>query len=687
MKFPPVSGLACAALLLAAALAHADVKLPALISDHMVLQKADAVPVWGKADAGEEVAVTLDRQTRKTVADAQGRWRVDLDLKDARPGPWTMSVQGRNTITVSDVMVGEVWIASGQSNMEFSLKEVLESQAEIAQAANPLLRHFDVENSAKPQPVEDCKGSWVVAAPDTAGKFSAVGYYFGKMLQRELKVPVGILNTTWGGSSCEAWTSREALSRDPQMKESVDRLLEKIEQYPRQKECFVAEFSAWLKARGREDKPCASPEAFAGLDVSTEGWTPVTMPGKISAAEFAGNGAIWVRRDVDVPEASANKPLQVELGVFAGYQTVFWNGQKLNEMTYETYPGKGYYSRSSVPANLVKAGRNVLALRIYAPVEAPKLTNQPTRLQANPIPLDGVWLAKAEYAFPPLEAAVLATAPVPPDQAMLPHHVTANLFNGMLNPLIPYAMRGVIWYQGEANASRAVQYRLTFPRMIEDWRQRWGRGDFPFYFCQLANYMAKARVPKESEWAELREAQSMTLKLPRTGQAVLIDAGESDDIHPRNKADVGRRLALIALANDYGKPVASSGPVYEGMQSERGKIRLKFSHTDGGLVARPVPETYGVRLSLGRTAPLIRNAPKSELEGFALCGEDRKWVWAEARIEGESVLVWSTAVQTPVAVRYGWADNPTCNLYNGAGLPAAPFRTDNFPELTREKFY
>jgi sialate O-acetylesterase len=252
----------------------------------------------------------------------------------------------------------------------------------------------------------------------------------------------------------------------------------------------------------------------------------------------------------------------------------------------------------------------------------------------------------------------------------------------MVAPLIPYAISGVIWYQGESNIGRAWQYRTAFPLLIKDWRRQWGQGDFPFYFCQLANFKEKQAEPGESVWAELREAQSATLALPRTGQAVLIDIGESRDIHPRNKKPAGERLAALALANNYEQAIPFSGPVYESSQFADGKAVLHFKHTDGGLVARPLPDTFDVETKIKETAPLIRNSPESELEGFAICGEDKKWGWARAMIDGDTVIVWSEKIPSPVAVRYAWADNPTGNLYNGAGLPASPFRTDDFPLTT-----
>ncbi len=294
----------------------------------------------------------------------------------------------------------------------------------------------------------------------------------------------------------------------------------------------------------------------------------------------------------------------------------------------------------------------------------------------------GPTVSKVEYAL----AAPAPDKPAPQFPAapsVSPENTATYLYNGMINPILSYAISGAIWYQGESNAGRAYQYRTAFPLMITDWRKHWGQGDFPFYFVQVANYQPKASAPGESGWAELREAQNMALKLPNTGQAVIIDAGESDDIHPRNKAIVGQRLARIALARDYGeKDLVYSGPTYKSMKVDGSKVRLSFDHIGGGLVAKELPATYLKKYLTNETATLVRNTPSSELEGFAVCGDDKKWSWADAKIDGNEVVVWSDKVPNPIAVRYGWADNPTCNLYNKGGLPASPFRTDDFPGVT-----
>jgi len=683
MKLPPWTIPALSAALLIPCV-RADVKLPAIISNHMVLEKTAKVPVWGMADPGEEVSVTLNGQTVKATADEKGRWATALNLKDSAAGPFEMTIAGKNKLVLSDVVIGEVWVASGQSNMEWGMKNTLNAEQEIAASANPLLRQFLVKKNAAMEPTPEADGAWIAASPETTGSFTAVGYYFGKKLQNELKMPVGLINTSWGGTHSEAWTSEEAIDTLPDLKATADRLKSLVKDYPEKKKAFIEALSRWIKENAREDKPVADASLYAGPGISTEGWIPVNLPGFVKAPGLPEAGAVWLRKEVTLAKTGANVPLSLPID---GYDSVYWNGKLLKQTTFQDFQGLGQvrrYGPYDIPADAVLEGKNVLAIRLYEPVSAAKFTGDP---KIGPVSLAGEWQAKAEYDFPALDAQKIAAAPQPPATSPGPQNVASSLFNGMINPILPYAISGAIWYQGESNAGRAFQYRTAFPLMISDWRKQWNQGDFPFYFCQLANFMAKKPEPGDSAWAELREAQSMTLKLPNTGQAVLIDIGESADIHPRNKKDAGERLALIALAKDYGKTIPFSGPVYDSMKVENGRAVLAFKNADGGLVAKPLPQTYDIKSQTKETAPLVRNSPNSPLEGFMICGEDKKWVWADAKIDGNSVIVSSEKVPAPVAVRYAWTENPTCNLYNGAGLPASPFRTDDFPTTTLANKY
>jgi sialate O-acetylesterase len=663
-----------------ALLTPADVTLPAIFSTHAVLQKSEKVPIWGKAAPNESVTVTLDQATATATAGADGKWQVVLDLKNEGPGPFNLTAKGSNLVTVSDVLVGEVWLCSGQSNMYFPLNQSKNAAAEIAQSANPMLREFTVAEAAVPAPADEAKGQWVASSPQTSGGFTAVGYFFGKRLQQELKVPIGLIHSSRGGSPVEAWTSADALAADPDLKAGMEKAQADFTGYQNAN----AQYLAWEQKYQRQDHPLpASLDPFTSPTAPTTDWTPLKLPGSFSAAGVPEAGAIWLRRKITIPpDFAAHHGWPLYVADFKDPVVIYLDGKKV-----AAGDANGNGLPVSIAAPELHPGESTLAIRIFSP------TGDPDKIhfaKKDTIPLDGDWLAKAEFTLPPLDGDAKTTLPVlvPPPKRALPHFIASYLFNGMINPLIPYALAGTIWYQGESNSGGGLQYRTSFPMMIKDWRQRWGQGDFPFYFCQLANIEDYQRIPGDSKLAELREAQTMTLSLPNTGQAILIDIGESTHaaVHPTDKLDVGNRLALIALAKTYGKQIAYSGPMYDSMAVEGDKIRIKFKFTDGGLVAKPIPATYQPLSSKPDTKPLARNVPDSQLEGFAICGDDHKWTWANASIDGTDVVVSSAQVPKPVAVRYAWADNPLCNLYNGAGLPACPFRTDSFPGISLDKY-
>jgi sialate O-acetylesterase len=469
-------------------LARADVKLPAIFSDHAVLQRDMPLPIWGWAEPGEEVTVTIAGQTKKATADEKGKWRVTLEPLSVGE-PLVLVAEGKNRLERKDILVGEVWLCSGQSNMEWPVSLSTNADLEIASARHPRLRLVRVKGEGSQTTVEDFDGGWQRCNPQSVAGFSAVGYYFGRELQKHLGVPVGLIDNSWGGSACESWIRKDKLE---------------------------------------------------------------------------------------------GKPL---------YESMLANWKKV-EAEFD--------------------------------VEKAKKEGTPNPLVGNQRP--------------------------------------ANLYHARVGPVLGYGIRGAIWYQGETNAGRAYQYRDMFPLMIETWREDWKQGDFPFYWAQLADFMAEKSEPGESNWAELREAQTMTQdRLPNTGQAVIIDIGEGADIHPRNKIEVGKRLARWALARDYGKKIVSKSPRYESMEVRDGAAIVKFKDAGGGL----------------------RAVDTAELQGFAIAGADRKWFVAEAKfVAPDQVSVSSQNVPAPVAVRYAWADNPVCNLYNQVGLPLTPFRTDDWPGVT-----
>jgi sialate O-acetylesterase len=653
-----------------AALDAAELRLPSIFSDHMVLQCSKAVPVWGWGDAGEQVVVEFAGQTKSTTANADGRWTVNLDALDASADSREMVVRSPNrshSVKIADVIVGEVWVGGGQSNMEFDMKAIPGVAAEIEAPTNPTLRQFHVlKNPSSRNPADDVQGFWTFARPGTTEDFIAAGYYFAKQVQRELKTPVGLIKVCWGGSKVEPWISPDSLARVPELAtaaKNMDALSE------RNKSAYLE----WLKQTKREDRPAADVESFTIGPASKEnGWVTVRDNGPSSDPTLPRLGAFWFRKKVALTARQTGAVQMLQFGPSAQFDQVYWNGTLIGARDVDSFTGLTSVRHYLIPPALLKEGVNHLAVRIFAPAEQPGFSWPPS-VGSTKIP-DG-WMAKAEYALPPLEPAAKQAVPPLTGQHVLP----ARLFHGMVHPILPYAIRGVLWYQGESNTGNASLYRTTFPLLIRDWRQHWKQGDFPFYFCQLANYRPKTEQPGESIWADLREAQAKTLSVPNTGMAVLIDTGESEDIHPQSKQVAGERLARIALAKTYGLDVSHSGPVYASMRVESSAIRLFFDHLGGGLVAKELPATYDVMCKAGKTAPLARNSPHSQLEGFAICGTDGKWIWADARIDGETVLVSSGRVATPVAVRYGWSDNPTCNLYNAADLPASPFRTDDFP--------
>jgi sialate O-acetylesterase len=649
-------------LVLAPAAAVGEVRLPAVIGSNMVLQRGMKVPIWGWAGPGEKVTVALGKQTRSAEAGTDGKWQLHLDAMKAG-GPFEMTVSGENTITLTNVLVGEVWVGSGQANMEMSVGGCLNAPKEIASANYPKIRLFTVKKKAAAKPQADAAASgWVPCAPRTVGGFSAAAYFFGRHLHRELGVPIGLIHTSWGGTPVESWTSRPALEGQESFRKRLEETDRAIANYPQAIVAYRKKVAEWQKQMAElkaKLQAGGDTQGWPGPDLDTKGWKPMKLPQHWESAGLNIDGCVWFRKPVDLPDSWAGKDLSLTLGPIDDDDVTYFNGEKIGQTKLWTTPRK-----YTVPSKLVRAGRNVLAVRVYDGRGGGGICGKPEQMALalaadgdKKISLAGEWLYRVELALLPRPGA-----PFGPENPWLP----AGLYNGMIHPLIPYAMRGAIWYQGEANAGRAYQYRKLFPAMITDWRKNWQQGDFPFLFVQLANFLPAPVEPGDSTWAELREAQLMTLSLPATGMAVIIDIGDAKDIHPKNKQDVGKRLALAARGTVYGQRIVYSGPIYRSMKVEGGKIRLRFDHVGGGLVAR------------GPDAP--------KLKRFAIAGADRKFVWADARIDGEAVVVWSDKVAEPVAVRYAWAENPEgCNLYNAEGLPASPFRTDDWPGVTAGK--
>ncbi len=534
-------------------IALADVKLPAIFGDHMVLQRGQKVPVWGTADAGEAVTVTIGETKANTTAGADGKWSVKLDSLTASEKPSDVTVAGKNTITFHDVLVGDVWVASGQSNMQFGMSNAHNSKDEIPKADHPLIRLFVVRSTIALEPKADCVGQWAVCTPESVTRFSAAGYFFAREIQEDQKVPVGMIGTYVGGTPAEAWTSLEVLKATPETQKAAEQV-------------------EFRRANMADLKEKYEKETLPAFEGKHKKWV-----------EDGGQDALnQFRKDLAATNAAKQPP-----------------------------PVK--------PAN----------------------------------------------ATEPMK-------PAPPDADS---HLGSVLYNGMVAPIIPYAIKGAIWYQGEANGGAPMTYRALFPAMINDWRTRWGQGDFPFIWVQLAPYApgwkpTNAPTQAVNNWAGLREAQTMTLKLPNTGQAVIMDIGSADNIHPTDKIDVGHRLALAARHVAYGEDIVYSGPTYDAIKIESDKVAVSFKNVNGGLAILPKPVTREGEVPVAG----------DKLTGFSIAGPDKRFVWADAVIDGDKVIVSSPEVKEPVAVRYGWAGYIECNLYNKDGLPAGPFRSDDWSD-------
>ena len=681
-RFPLIRWLACSALLLAASAAlvsgaraqEAKPFLHPLFTDNMVLQRGTADPVWGWATPGSAVVVRVAGKSAKATAGADGKWTARVGPL-AAGGPYTLTVSGERAVTLKNVLVGDVWLCSGQSNMQFGVQNLADAKEEIARANHPKIRLFSVPLVTGDTPRALVSGSWQVCTPETIqqgswGGFSAVAYFFGRDLQKALGVPIGLIHSSWGGTPAEAWTSAEALDRLPdfhpvitaqaQARQDPNGFAQRIEAWyakhdpgsaPAAPTPAVSTAASNTAANNAADGGAPAPAAHTWADpaLDTSGWKTMRLPTaweRSGAPEMAVfDGVVWFRREFDLPAAWAGKDLTLHLGPIDDRDTTYVNGRAIGGLN--DYQALRDYK---IPAADLKPGRNVLAVRVLDTGGEGGLDGKPEQMRleapgAPAVSLAGAWLYKIGA---PLPAGDPAPSPGGGDQ-----NTPTFLYNAMIAPLVPFGMKGAIWYQGEANVGRARQYQALLPAMIGDWRGRFG-GPFPYLIVQLANFLPAQPEPGESAWAELREAQARTARrVPRAGLAVAIDIGEAGDIHPKNKQEVGRRLALAAEAVAYGKPVEDSGPIFVGMTVSGSAATLRFGHAAGGLVAKG----------------------GGPLKGFAVAGPDGRFVWADARIAGDTVVVSAPSVSAPADVRYAWADNPVCNLYNKAGLPAVPFRT------------
>ncbi|SPE27807.1 putative glycosyl hydrolase [Candidatus Sulfotelmatomonas gaucii] len=617
-----------------------------LFGDDMVLQRGKVDSIWGWSDPGDRVRVQVGNKTASGVADADHRWQVQI-----RPpktgGPYTVRIIGHQTVELHNVMVGDVWLCTGQSNMLVPLGGALNGADEVKAANYPDIRFFDLFGHSAYNHTGWIAGSWKVVLPETAARVSAVAYYFAREVQKDVHIPIGLIVDAVGGTPAEAWTSAAALRplKDFDVPlDLVDRLAgEGAPEYGNYIQHWYDQYDIGLKGN------------WAAPDFDDSTWKPVTLPGGFAELGVPDTPALaWFRKEIDLPDPLPAGRAMMFLGIIERMDTVWVNGQEAGGSAWVENP-RVYFMRPGV----LKPGRNIIAIRIMKTKPDGGFMSKPEGLHLvlgdnSNIPLAGAWKGQLSVdARPPhLLPIGYQNWPVMP----------TVLYEGMLKPVAPLSIAGVLWYQGEENSTRAYEYRKVLPAMIADWRNLFGQGNFPFYIVSLPRFKQRSATPVDGdEWAETRESQAITAaSVPNSCLAVTIDTGDPDDIHAKDKLPVGQRLAYCALAKHYGKHVVYSGPTLKSVDRLPSSIRVHFVHTDGGLVVRG-----------------------DKLREFSVAGEDRKWYWADARIDGNTVVVSSPSVPHPKEARYAWQSNPEATLFNGAGLPAAPLRTDTWPGITQ----
>ena len=626
-------------------------QLASVFSDHAVLQRGMPVKVWGTAKAGEAVTVAICGNEYGTVADTQGKWEVVLPSHEAG-GPYEIRVSSDGeTRVVRDVLFGEVWLCSGQSNMEFKVKEARDAAKEMRMADYPMIRAVNVPHVLDGTPQDGVEAAWEICSPATVGNFTAVGYFYALNLYKALNVPVGIINASWGSTGVRTWMSLEAFDRLPaRMKSDYNPLA--LNDFARFRQENAGNKRRFEQALAN-DRGMA--ERWYEPDTDIAGWEEMSVPGAwVSTALGNSLGNVWYCRKVQLPESAAGRPGVLSLGIIDDGDIAWVNGVKVGE-------GRGAGKRRIYPVDegVLRSGENTVTVQVNNSsytggfISVPDDYYLETGGDKVRYPLSGKWKCRASAVSMDFGY-----------NEILPNIAPSLLFNAMIHPFVGFAIRGAVWYQGEHDTKRAYDYRTMFPALIEDWRAQWGH-DFPFFWVSLANMNPEDPSPKDSQWAELREAQTMALSLPNTGQAVIYDIGDALNIHPLNKQDVGRRLALLARNKVYGeKDLVCEGPVYDSFRIDGDKIVVRFAKVGEGLS--------------------VKNNKYGYVTGFSIAGKDRKFEWAKACIQGDEVVVRSGKVKEPVAVRYAWADNPGANLCNREGLMAVPFRTDTWKGCTEK---
>lgn len=636
--------------------------------DNMVLQQGMPVPLWGNAEPGQTVVVTFDGQSVETTTDASGHWQLALTpmtaTADQAPRVLTITTGTGDCISLANVLVGEVWLCSGQSNMEWPVQLCTNAQADMDAATNDRIRMFTVGKASKLEPMSHVDGQWTVCSPATVGGFSAVGYFLADELSRELNVPVGIVNASWSGTPIEPWTPLAALEKTAAVGQRAAAFSAAMAIYAADPAAFAANRDAELRRVEEvmrqwiaevQAKDVGTVEQWALGEVGTGNWSATDLP--TPTGDFFAS--MWCRKVVDIPEPWVGRDLKLNLGSMDEMDTVFVNGSLVGEtLDIQQWNTPRHYE---IPANLVTKQNLTIVVRILNLCGAIGVGGTPA--DCSIVPVDATADEKPLAIHAGWERAMGSVIDVSSQPNTYVPDLTNNqpefgtLYNGMIVPWIPYALRGVAWYQGEGNSSQPLEYTELLATLIQSWRDAWGQGDFPFLIVQLAGFMAKQTEAIEPfGWGSIRDVQREALRLPNTGLAVTTDIGDAADIHPRNKQEVGRRLALWALGTTYGRTdLVYSGPLYRDMTIEGGTVRVSFDHLGSGLVF-----------------------DGEKLRGFAIASADKVFHVARAVIEGDTVLVSSDSVSKPVAVRYNWASNPIGTLRNRESLPASSFRTDDW---------
>jgi len=624
---------------------YSQVRLPSLVRDSMILQRDIKTNIWGWASKNEKVNIKFNGKNYKTTAGPDGKWIVQLPPMKAG-GPYTMEISGSNKIVLKEILFGDVWFCSGQSNMvhQMNIHDVTYAR-DIAEANYPQIRHFWIPTLTNLQgPQEDLPtGYWKWANPQDIRPFSAVAYFFARKLFEKYHVPIGLINASVGGTPIEAWTSEEGLKDFSTLEAIIQKNKDTAYINGLARSAFMANAnrSTQVMDKGMTDLMKWYDPAYV-----PKGWHTISVPGYWEDQGIKDlNGIVWYRKEIDIPASIAGQPARVFLGRIVDADALYINGKQVGITTYQ-YPQRRY----NVPADILKPGRNIFVVRVTNSAgKGGFVPDKPYCLFAgnDTIDLKGTWQYKVGEVYQPRTGA-FSGGPINAQ-----NQPTA-LYNAMVAPVINYTIKGFLWYQGEANTGRAEEYAKLQPAQIIDWRNKWKQGNLPFLYVQLPGFMDYNYLPSESNWALLRESQLKSLSVPNTAMAVAIDLGEWNDIHPDNKKDVGERLALAAEKITYGENIVHSGPLYQTSTIDGNKVIISFTNIGSGLITND----------------------GEELSEFAIAGDDKKFVWAKARIKGDKIVVWSEEVKDPKYVRYAWADNPVNpNLYNKEGLPASPFKT------------